>query len=226
MVLSVFLALIPLAVYPLTKSELARDLLGPKDFNPDGVMSNVEFSTGPFGTANGSFSFKGASNSYVKFPNTRLRDAKHSITLCAWIKNDGGSGPIFNFDEDAWGVHLWTEGTDRLFIRITTKPGNVFTDGIVSETIKPHVWHFGCATYDANSGIVKLFTNDKFTGERFIGKNLELATDQDVRMGARIGDVRYFKGSISCMQVYGTALTANQILTYAKKRCYHDGKAL
>ena len=49
-----------------------------------------------------------------------------------------------------------------------------------------------------------------------IGAGLELATQDKVIMGRKIGDTRYFKARIAQMQVYNLALTQEQIETIQK----------
>lgn len=51
-----------------------------------------------------------------------------------------------------------------------------------------------------------------------------LATGYPVRMGAVTGVGQYFKGRVTCLQIYGTALTADQIPTIKKKCAARDRK--
>ena len=88
----------------------------------------------------------------------------------------------------------------------------------------PRRWQFVGATYNGRTGRAKLFVNRRFTGSKFIGR-IRLATNYPARMGARIGDRRYFRGRISCMQVYDTALTTRQILR-RKRRCFRKGMGM
>ena len=67
------------------------------------------------------------------------------------------------------------------------------------------------ASYDQANGDVKLWVNGKAVQTLNIGPNLQLATQDNVRMGAKIGDAWYFKGKIAQMQVYNVALTQEQI---------------
>ena len=70
--------------------------------------------------------------------------------------------------------------------------------------------------------MAKLFVNGRFTARKFIGR-IRLATNYPVRMGARIGDRRYFRGRISCMQVYNGALSRSQVIS-KKRKCFRRGK--
>ena len=44
-------------------------------------------------------------------------------------------------------------------------------------------------------------------------------TDAEIRIGARLGDGRYFKGKISCVQIYSKALSEAEVAA-VKDRCF------
>ena len=69
------------------------------------------------------------------------------------------------------------------------------------------------ASYDQANGDAKLWVNGKAVQTLNIGPNLQLATQDNVRMGAKIGDPsnNNFKGKIAQMQVYNIALSQEQI---------------
>ena len=52
--------------------------------------------------------------------------------------------------------------------------------------------------------------------QQSIGAGITLATQDNVRMGAKDGDQRYLLGKIAAIQVFDTALTARQILKVKK----------
>ena len=56
---------------------------------------------------------------------------------------------------------------------------------------------------------------------RNIGQ-LELSTQYPIRVGAREADDRHFKGKVACIQIYGKALTEQQIGEL--RRCPKGGK--
>ena len=82
---------------------------------------------------------------------------------------------------------------------------------VVSNRLRRGTWNYVAATYSKRSGIALLYINGRRVARRYIGR-FTLRTQSNVRMGARIGDRRYFKGLIACMQVYNRALTRRQIL--------------
>ena len=206
-------------MYPLTLKTRGRDisLFG----NPPGILRNVRLAPGPDGKPLGSYRFSGRSNSYIEFPNRGKIDTKRSITLLAWIYHEGRAGPIFNYKRDGWGVHFWMISPRTLFARFTKRRGRRFTKAVLSRRVKPREWQYVGATYNGRTGRAKLFVNRRFTASKYIGL-IRLATNYPARMGARIGDRRYFRGRISCMQVYNTALTMRQIMR-RRRRCFRKG---
>lgn len=208
-----------MAVYPLNRNTQAKDISFSR--NPHGILGRVRYAPGPDNSNGGSIEFYGRSSSYIQFPNRGKIDTRQSITLLAWIYHTGRAGPIFNYMPNGWGVHLWMVSPRTLFARFTRRKRRRFTAAVYSRSVLPRKWQFVGATYSYRTGVVRLFLNSKFVASKRIGR-FRLATNYPVRMGARIGDRRYFKGRISCMQVYNQALNRNQILV-RQKRCFRPG---
>lgn len=208
------------AIYPLNGGVKGRDISLSR--NPTGILGNVRTAPGPDRTRDGSYQFFGRSNSFIQFPNRGKIDTKRSITLMAWIYHEGRAGPIFNYMPNGWGVHFWMISPRMLFVRFTRRRGRRFTKAVLSRRVRPHRWQLVAATYNHKSGQAKLFVQNRFVTRKDIGR-IRLATNYPARMGARIGDKRYFRGRISCMQVYPMALTAKQI-NARKKRCFRKGE--
>ena len=207
------------AVYPLSSSTRGKDVS--TNGNPPGRRSYVRNTRGPDGVPGTATLFYGRANSYIQFPNRGRLDTRRSITLLAWIKHLGRAGPIFNYMPNGWGVHFWMVTPRTLFVRFTRRRGRRFTPAVTSRTVRYRTWEYVGAEYDYRTGIARLFVRNRFVASRRIGR-IRLATNYPVRMGARIRDKRYFRGSISCMQVYKKALTARQILT-RRTRCFKRG---
>ena len=189
--------------------------------NPKGKLGYVRSAPGPDTYPGGSYQFFGRRDSYIEFPNRGKLDTRRSITIIAWIYHEGRAGPIFNYMPNGWGVHFWMISPTTLFVRFTRRRGRRFTKAVISRRVVPRRWQFVGATYNQRTGRAKLFVNRRFTANTYIGR-IRLATNYPVRMGARVGDRRYFRGRISCMQVYDQALTTRQILR-RKTRCFRKG---
>jgi len=206
------------AIYPLNKDVRGKDVSLFR--NPNGVLRNVRPGRGPDGSRDGSYTFLGRPNSFIHFPNRGKLDTRNSLTLLAWIKHTGRSGPIFSYYPSGWGVHFWMTSRRQLFIRFTRRNRRQPTP-VIYNHLQHNRWQFVGATYNKRTGVAKLFVNNRFVARRYIGR-FQLATQYPVRMGAKIGDRRYFRGSISCMQVYAVPLSRNAILS-KKKRCFRKG---
>lgn len=147
-------------------------------------------------------------------------DTKNSLTLLAWIRHTGRSGPIFNYYPSGWGVHFWMTSPRTLFVRFT-KRNRQQPAPVVTSRVRPGRWQYVGATYNHRTGVAKLFLNNRFVARRRVGR-FQIATNYPVRMGAKVGDGRYFRGDISCMQVYAVPLSQKAILT-KKNRCFRKG---
>ena len=187
-------------------------------------MSNIRPAPGPDGRRGTSYEFLGRRNSFIQFPNLGKIDTKKSITILAWVYHQGRAGPIFNYHPSAWGVHFWMVGPRALFVRFTKRRTKDFTAALMSRTVKPSHWQYVGASYDHSTGMAKLFVGGRLVSRKRIGR-IRLATNYPARMGVRIGDGRYFRGRISCLQVYSAPLNARQIAARAK-RCFVPGKLL
>lgn len=209
------------AVYPLSSSTRGKDVS--TNGNPPGRRGYVRNTRGPDGVPGTATYFYGRANSYIQFPNRGRLDTRRSITLLAWIKHLGRAGPIFNYMPNGWGVHFWMVTPRTLFARFTRRRGRRSTSALTSRTVRYRTWEYVGAEYDYGTGIARLFVRNRFVASRRIGR-IRLATNYPVRMGARIRDRRYFRGSISCLQVYKKALTAGQILA-RRTRCFKKGIA-
>lgn len=204
------------AIYPLNRRTQGKDVSLFR--NPAGRLVGVRLAQGPDKTPDGSYQFFGRRNSYIEFPNRGKLDTKRSMTILAWIYHQGRAGPIFNYMPNGWGVHLWMVTPRTLFVRFTRRRKQAFTAAVVARAITPNKWQYIGATYDDKTGVAKLYLDGRVIAQKKIGR-IRLATNFPARMGARVGDRRYFRGRISCVQVYDVALTANQI-SRRKKRCF------
>ena len=176
------------------------------------VPRGVNLAPGPNGEADGSFEFYGTSNSYIEIPNSAggPLDVLHSMTMLCWVYHNGQDGPLFNYKtSEYWGVHLWVEG-GKLFVRFTKRDYSFTT--ALQHTALAGGWKFVGASYDRGTGNAKLWVNGAAVQTLNIGAGLSLATQDSIRMGAKIDDERYFRGRIAQMQVYDKALSPNQIV--------------
>ncbi len=180
---------------------------------PQGTPVGVNLAAGPDGKPGGSYQFAGQANSYIEFQNNGGLDAHHSITMLCWIFPENTDGPIFNYvtSNNNWGVHLWIVSPGKLFARFNDRNYQFTSSLTTSQPLTLNQWHYIGASYDHNTGIASLWLNGQQNVQQYNGAGVTLATQDDVRMGVKSGDDRYFKGRIAAMQVYDVALTAEQI---------------
>ena len=206
-----------MAFFPLTSKYGAQDI-SPTRNKPGRIVGVVPVS-GPNGQPGSAFKFRGRPDSFIEFPNKGGLDTKNSITILGYV-NPESPGPIFNYNPRGFGMHLWMVRRNVLFARFV-KRNKKFTRPVATNRVKPGTWHWVGATYDRNTGYARLYVDSRKTAERYLGR-IKLATNYPVRMGARVGDRRFFRGKITCVQVYNVALTRQQIRA-ARKNCFKPG---
>ena len=198
-----------MAVYPLNSKYLSREI---KDRLSPGILSDVPLAPGLDGKEGGSYQFAGNIGSYIEFPNNGRLDVKHSITILCWVYPQSTAGPLFSYSvSDNWGVLFWmTKG--QLFAMFSRRDHQhtryLFYDALALAFNQWH--HVGCS-YDFISGEANLWLNGQSVLKMNIGKEIELATQDEVRIGAVHMEKRYFRGRITDVQVYDVALNAEQI---------------
>ena len=155
--------------------------------------------------------FQGAQNSYIQLPNQEngKLDLKGSMTVLAHV-NAEKEGPLFHYKLNDWGLHWWISGKDQLSLFVHVVRRNMtFTEGILSP-ISRGQWNYVGFSYDKSTGEARLWIDGKQAANRSIGSH-EIASQFNVRIGARIGSYRYFQGRITCMHIYAQALDEHQI---------------
>ena len=213
-----FTALPPaMAFFPLTTKYGSRDTSPTR--NKAGKMVGISPAKGPDGQFGGAYKFRGRRDSFIEFPNNGRLDTKYSITILAYV-NPEAPGPIFNYDPKGFGVLLWMVRPNVLFARFV-KRNKKFTQPVVTNKVKPGTWNWVAATYDKVTGYARLYVDSRKTAERNLGP-IRLATNYPVRMGARVRDRRFFRGKITCVQVFNVALNEKQIQN-ARQSCFKPG---
>ena len=195
-----------MGLYPFDPISKGRDVSPNKA--PNAKFINVALTQGPDGRANSAVKFFGLPNSYVQIPNNGKLRANRALSMFAWIKPQGNAGPIINYNVGpSWETHLWLKNPRTLLARFV-KIGGVFTPAVTKTALRQNAWSFVGATYDGN--FARLWVNGKNLATRKIPR-IRLSTFGPIRIGAKIGDPRYFKGAVACVQLYRVALNKKQI---------------
>lgn len=203
-----------MGLYPFDPISKGRDRSPNKA--PKAVFNNVRLTRGPDGRPNAAVYLIGTPDSYVEIPNNGKLRTSNAISMFAWIKPKGGSpGPIINYNRGpAWETHLWVTAPKTLFVRYV-KVGGIDTPSLSKAKLRQNVWNFVGSTYDGT--YATLWVNGKKVASRKIG-SVKLSTSGPIRIGAKVGDPRNFKGAVACVQLYRVALQKKQVIR-AMKRC-------
>ena len=207
----------PVILFPFNAEYQTRDI---KNRTAPGIPSGVSLAPGPYGEEDGSYEFLGNANSFIEFPNSPggALDVRYSMTILCWVYYDekgGPHGPIFSYNTGGrYGVQLWVY--QRLFYAL-------FYDRTFSYLSRLHHtslaggWKFVGASYDHETGEIKLWADGALKQTGKMNAGVELGTQGSVRVGARKNDDWYFKGRISQLQIYNEALSEEQIMKIATK---------
>ena len=199
-----------LAIYPLQSRTRGKDvgLYG----NPPGILGDVRPAVGPDGRPRTSYQFYGRRKSYIRFPNRGRLDAQKAITLLTWLYLEG-PGPIFRYGVDfsagrgrSLSLQIFPRGSRNTRIRPLIARG----------VLRYRTWQFVGASYEKTTGQTKIYVNGRLVSRKRL-RRVRLGTNIPATMGA--GGGRYFRGKISCMQVYGRVLSRRQIIK-RKRRCF------
>ena len=202
---------LPMALFSLSGTN------GTVDMSPNvatkAVSNNITFAPGPFGNPNGSFFFSGDENSYVELKNAGELDSRFSIGVFAWVHLHNSSGTIYSHEPEDHGfslqvVHSTLGVRVRYMDRKTLKSYLLYKEKV----LKADAWNFIGTTFDYHTGVATIFVNNNTVMLNIIEAKMELATDSNVRIGATRKKKLYFRGRISCLQVYDQALSVDQII--------------
>ena len=210
-------------MYPLDATNGARDLSPTK--NLPGKLSGVSIVPGPDGGPNTALRFSGSPDNYIEFPNNGRLDTRRSITCLVWVFNEGRGGTVFQYKTKGQGVGLKIIGANQIEARIVSRRGTKnFPVRTPKKAFKPRTWTYIGFSYDYTLGIVKIYVNGKPVVTRVIGR-MELLTNRRARAGSTRSGSRFFRGHMSCIQIYSRALSDYEIST-VKTRCFKGGMML
>ena len=140
----------PAGLYPLDGASNFTDITCK---NPAGTASGGSLAPGPRNEPDGAYEFLGNAGSFIEIARSGPLDTRYSITVMAWVLNQGSIGPIINYRQNAWGYHFWFTGPNRLFVRPQERAGPKLKDRqTYIESGLDGTWHFVGATYDHDSG--------------------------------------------------------------------------
>ncbi len=183
---------------------------GEKSDGPQWVSSDWK------GASKGDYAlkFNGSSN-YVKIPSSPSLDIRGSLTLSAWVKNDG--------DNDA---HIIWRGDNQLgkdpYMIYVANNRMVFGldpgEGIVTYTAKSREildnnWHLWTATYDSRAKTMGLYKDGQLesTAEAPVGFKYDTSKMWNTIGAIDFGNWQHFKGTIDEVRIWNRSLTPQEI---------------
>ena len=138
----------PAGFYPLDGASKFTDITCK---NPAGIASGLSLAPGPRDEPDGAYEFLGNAGSFIEIPRSGPLDTRYSITVMAWVLNQGSIGPIINYHRNDWGYHFWFTQPNQLYVHPKSGVAQAYTDSGLTGT-----WHFVGATYDHDSGGLRM----------------------------------------------------------------------
>ncbi|XP_013395719.1 uncharacterized protein LOC106162834 [Lingula anatina] len=206
----------PAGFWPLTKRYHGLDVSGNGNH---ALVQDVDFNAGIYGIGEGSAKFAGTVSSFIEIPNNGALNV-NSFTWLAYVRlrhMSDEAAPLFDFRR--------SEGNNVQGIGIWAIMGIFYICPVMDETtcrsrayslpvLTDAAWVYAGFTYDAQTGMTRMWVDGVEAGHFQHTPQLNLTTDTPVRIGARHSsdrDAWYFFGALRCVQWYGVALSAEQI---------------
>lgn len=212
----------PIGLYPLNKLYNTADAscFG----NLGGIARDVKLVTGPFGKAYTAYEFAGVGTSHITIPQSPHLDAEKSITILVWIFQTGQAGSVIQYLNNNYrSVGLHTLNANSVFVQFLERNGNTVFFSNHTVSLHNH-WQYVGVSYNYDSGTAKLWIDGKDVQQMHLGK-FKLSTNRDIRIGSGQGNGDSFEGRISCIQIYDTALTKDEV-TAVRNRCFQDNQGV
>ena len=155
------------------------------------------------------------SGDYVEIPSSPSLDIRGSLTLSAWVKNDGDNdGQIIwrgdnQLGKDPYQLHV---ANNRMKFRLNPLDGNVTYNAESTETLDSN-WHLWTATYDSKAKTMCLYKDGQLesTAEAPIGFEYDTSNMWNVIGAVDFGNWQHFRGAIDEVRIWNRALTLREI---------------
>ncbi|KAJ7373927.1 hypothetical protein OS493_009252 [Desmophyllum pertusum] len=228
----------PIAHFPLNSKYETREI---NNRQPQGTPVRVSLAPGPNNKTGGSYQFTvGQNNSYIEFPNDGGLNANRSITVLCWV-NYAGSGPTNQYivayinlaqDKAAFVVFI-VNGI--LVVYMKDRAYEIASIWIDTQPLEPGAWHLIGASYDDDTGIARLYVDDKTVAQKNLTANGGVATTDQLKL--YVGGLpkaeppsANFNGRITNLRIFDVALHLDQINAVqfpveapAECSCYNGG---
>ncbi|MBD3184031.1 T9SS type A sorting domain-containing protein [Candidatus Poribacteria bacterium] len=177
--------------------------------------------------------FDGHDYNYVKVSHSDNLDLTDAFTMEAWIYPDIlrlSDGPIISkrvarLDDPGWesGYELlvsedlsqvimsfYDAGEPSTEIKLVVDMKQLFAEGKINGESLPYwAWSHIAATYDSNTGYLRIYVNGALFGVKDVGLMKVAKSDSDLWIGGN--NKKYFQGRIDEVKIYNVALSAAEI---------------
>ena len=201
----------PVAFYPLNARYKAAEK---ENRQPEGILSYVALTNGPYNEPGGAYMFYGTVNSYILFPKKIDPYDMLSITLMCWVQPGGQDGPLFSYGT------FYGETSIRIaqgkFLFTFQDSHHIYPYKTTPEVLPTGKWVHVAASYDHNTENCALYINGHLRVPQFsdgVSLLYFIMAARTIRMGRDINGIDNFKGKIAEMKVYDVALKEAQIKT-------------
>ncbi|XP_078695241.1 fibronectin-like [Branchiostoma floridae x Branchiostoma belcheri] len=182
----------------------------------DGTAQNTPLAEGPNGETDGSYLFQGTSTSYVDIPNNGHLDTQYSITILAHIFPTSTYGQVLIYTaDDSLRLRLYQYDTTKVYMRTADRTGES-TDYVGASGLTTNSWNYIGGSYNYSSGEISVWHDGVKVGSNWI-EPTEIRTQHPIRLGV-MDHYSYFSGRMSCLQIYGHAMTEEEVAA-ARGRC-------
>jgi len=180
-------------------------------FDKSGYVNNGTLTNGPtFNSANGgSIVFDGVDD-YVNIPDNSSGDLTDELTISSFIKSNGSWIQYGGILEKKNSYEFTTQSSGVLEFGIVV--GGLFNEVVSSFALAQNTWYHVAMTFNTAANETKFYVNGALDITRTHTANIT-ANNEPINVGASIGGApQYYRGSISNVQLYNRALSAQEVL--------------
>ena len=176
-----------------------------------GTGFTLIYDTGPNGSPDNSIAFPG--DNFIIVPNEALAlDVIYDFTILLSIKPTASQNALlYKYGPSDTGVAIRQVGLNVQFEVPARNATSTTADDTILTTGDPLIvgdWNYIAVTHDFDTGNVAIHVNNTEVTSGTVSQRV-VASNNNVKLGQDGSDT--FSGSMSCVQIYDTLLTAQQI---------------
>ena len=207
----------PAALFPFNEHYQGQEVI---KRNLKVRFSKVRFSPGVNGGPEGAIEFLGEHDSFIEIePSDQLDFNNQSMSMLVFVHPYViHTGPLVHYNAGGHGVQMWihkgiVSEKGQLMARFVQRDLSL-TSWLIADVLNLGQWNYIGASYNHVTGLATLYHDGLEVQRMQLDKNLHLATDYEIRLGAFANSQSFgaYKGEISCLQFYSKALELKEVL--------------